>query len=383
MSKRVCLICTEKLPVPPVRGGAIQTYIDGVLPHLRAAGLDVTVVCRRDPLFLPDHEPGFVRVDGDHYVANVRAYLASVAPFDSVVIYNRPQSVPVIAQAAQGADLILSMHNDMFGPDRMPPDEARAILRRLSAVVTISDHVRKTIDSWHPGFTSKMRTIRSGVDLELFHPASADEKAAARRSLGLPADAPVVLHVSRLSERKGNLLVVRAMAAVHDAHPDAILQVVGSSRYGSNHLEPYGLKVVTEAGRLLGGRSRFAGFVAPSALASYFASADLFVCSSQWEEPLARVHYEAMAAGLPIVTTDRGGNAEVIEEGGNGLFARPYASAGAFADCIGRLLADPDERLRLGRRGRALAEERYSWGRVAAELGELLGGAVTGPEGSK
>lgn len=372
MSKRLCLICTEKLPVPPVRGGAIQTYIDGILPHVRAAGHEVTVVCRRDPLFLPDREPGFVRVDGDNYVEEVAAYLAGAPPFDSIIIYNRPASVPIIARAAQGADLILSMHNDMFGPDRLPADEARGILRRVDAVVTISDHVRRTIDSWHPGFAGKMRTILSGVDLERFRPASDEIRAAARKSHGLPPDAPVVLHVSRLSERKGNHLLVRAMAAVHDTFPDAILLVVGSSRYGSNHLEPYGLQVLEEAGRLLGARARFAGFVAPSALASYFASADLFVCSSQWEEPLARVHYEAMAAGLPIVTTDRGGNAEVIEEGGNGLIARPHDSAGAFADCITRLLADPEARQRLGQRGRALAEARYTWGRVAAELCEVL-----------
>lgn len=371
MGKRLCLICTEKLPVPPLRGGAIQTYIDGVLPHLRAAGHDVTVVCRRDPL-LPEREPGYVRVDGEQYVTHVAAYLKGAAPFDSIIIYNRPASVPILAQVAQGADLILSMHNDMFGPDRLPVDEARGILRRVGAVITISDHVRRTIDSWHPGFADRIRTIRSGVDLERFRPVSPAEQAAARQTLGLPEKAPVVLHVSRLSERKGNHLVVRAMAAVHDTFPDAILLVVGSSRYGSNALEPYGLQVQAEAHRLLGDRVRFAGFVAPSALPSYFASADLFVCSSQWEEPLARVHYEAMAAGLPIVTTDRGGNAEVIEEGGNGLFARPHDSAGAFADCVVRLLADPEERQGLGQRGRALAEVRYTWGRVAAELSEVI-----------
>lgn len=373
---RLCLICTEKLPVPPIRGGAIQTYIDGVLPHLRAAGHDVTVICRRDD-DLPDAEPGFVRVDAPDpaaYAHNASKALTENGPFDTVVIYNRPAFVPEMATAAQSADLILSMHNDMFGPDRLPADEARAVLRRVRKVVTISDHVRRTISSWHPGYEGKLRTIRSGVDLEQFHPAAPAERLAARRALGLPDDAPVVLHVSRLSQRKGNHLIVRAMAAVHDTHPDAVLLMVGSSRYGSNHLESYGQFVWDEARRLLGAKAQLCGFVPPSALAPYYAASDLFVCTSQWEEPLARVHYEAMAAGLPIVTTDRGGNSEVMEEYGNGLIVRPPGSAAAFAGCVNVLLADPDLRRRLGARGRELAVARYSWPRVAAELLEVLEG---------
>ena len=374
---RLCLICTEKLPVPPVRGGAIQTYIDGVLPHLAAAGHDVTVVCRRDPS-LPETEPGFVRVESGtpaDYAGNVAAWLAAQgAPFDAVVIYNRPAFVPILAGAAGGAAVFLSMHNDMFGPDRLAADEARGVLHRVQAVVTISDHVRRTIDSWHPGHSPKLRTIRSGVDLERFHPASAAERLAARDLLGLPPDAPIVLHVSRLSQRKGNGLLVRAMAAVHDRCPDAVLQVVGSSRYGSDYVDAYGEAVRAEAGRLLGDRCRFAGFVTPAAIAPYYTAADLFVCTSQWAEPLARVHYEAMAAGLPIVTTDRGGNPEVMEEGSNGLIVRPSDSAGAFAACVERLLSDPDLRVRMGQRGRELAESRYTWRRVAGELLEVLEG---------
>ena len=57
---------------------------------------------------------------------------------------------------------------------------------------------------------------------------------------------------------------------------------------------------------------------------------DLFVCSSQWNEPLARVHYEAMAAGIPIITTNRGGNAEVMNQGKNGIIIDDYDQPKAF-----------------------------------------------------
>ncbi|HLN60781.1 MAG TPA: glycosyltransferase family 4 protein [Symbiobacteriaceae bacterium] len=382
---RICLVCTEKLPVPPVSGGAIQTYIAGVLPWLSRVH-DVTVVCRTAP-GLPDREAAngvrFVRVPAgapgggpaEVYAANVAAFLQGEPPFDRLVVYNRPAFVPRLAAAAGGAGLILSMHNDMFEPDRLAPAVARAVLAQVRAVVTISDHVRHTINRLHPGFDAKLRTIRSGVDTDQFRPPTPAEKVAVRRQLGLPSDDPVVLHVSRFSQRKGNLLLVEAMADVRQRSPGARLLVVGSSRYGSDELDPYGQAVHSRAQTLLGADGvRFTGFVPPHAVAPFFWAGDLFVCASQWEEPLARVHYEAMAAGLPIITTDRGGNAEVMEEGGNGLLVRPHDQPAAFANAIALLLAGPALRERMGRRGRELAVDRYQFRRVAEELLQVLGG---------
>jgi len=379
---RICLICTEKLPVPPVRGGAIQVYIDGILPVL-AHRHQVTVVGRSDP-DLPDFEECgsicHVRVTGGErspYYANVAAYLAAAQPFDRVVVYNRPAYLPLLADAAHGAPMWLSMHNDMFGSDRLEPAAARAVLEQVQGVVTISDYVRRTINGLFPGYGAKLVTVRSGVDVAGFRPVfavGAEERRELRAGLGLPPDDPVVLHVSRLSVKKGNDLVVQAMADVRRTHPDALLCVVGSSRYGSDDLDLFGQSVVRQARTLLGDRVRFTGFVPPSRLPAVFPAGDLFICASQWEEPLARVHYEAMAAGLPIITTDRGGNLEVAEEGQNSLVARPHHDPAAFAAQIRRLLDDVALREQMGRRGRQLAEEQYTWARVGEELLNVLEG---------
>ncbi|HYG57336.1 MAG TPA: glycosyltransferase family 4 protein, partial [Symbiobacteriaceae bacterium] len=326
---RICLVCTEKNTVPPIRGGAIQTYIDGVLPYLSQVH-DTTVICRSDPA-LPEREERqglrFVRVPGGDpavYCPAVTRVLANPAepPFDRVIIYNRPAYVPALARACRGAAILLSMHNDMFGYDRLPPGVARRILTQADAVITISDYVGRVIDGLHPGFAHKLHTIRSGVDLDRFRPAwqaGPGARQAMRQRLGIPGHAPVVLHVSRLSPKKGNHLVIDAMARVRTQFPDAQLLLVGSSRYGSDLLDAYGEMVHRKACGLLGNAVHFTGFVPPARVGELFSAGDLFVCASQWEEPLARVHYEAMATGLPIVTTGRGGNTEVMEEGGNGL----------------------------------------------------------------
>lgn len=378
---RLCLICTEKLPVPPVRGGAIQIYIHQVAAQLRDRAA-ITVVSRDDPTLPAREEAGgitYVRLPGgdvDRYFGAVARYLAAAPAFDVIEQFNRPLQFLRIAQVAKGARLVLSLHNDLFGPDRIDPTTARAVLEAADAVVTISDHVRQGVAAWYPEWASKLCTVRSGVDVRAFLPGweAGERRRRIRRHFRLRGR-PVVLHVSRLSPRKGNHLVVEAMAAVRRTHPEAVLLMVGSTRYGSRRLDAYGQSVWLAARRLLGADGvRLVGFTPPSLLPDLFLAGDLFVCASQWAEPLARVHYEAMAAGLPIITTDRGGNCEVVADGVNGLIAAPHDDPRAMARQMRRLLEEPQLRSELGRRGREMAVADFSWERVAGELWPVLMG---------
>lgn len=101
---KILMICTEKLPVPPVLGGAIQTYISGILPHLSKAH-DITVLGINDPS-LPDQETidgnRYVRVPGkifEVYREEVVSYLEA-NHFDLIHIFNRPRLVLPVRKAA-------------------------------------------------------------------------------------------------------------------------------------------------------------------------------------------------------------------------------------------------------------------------------------------
>ncbi|MFZ5827515.1 MAG: glycosyltransferase family 4 protein [Bacillota bacterium] len=368
---RIALVCTEKLPVPPVKGGAIQTYIDGVLPFL-AARHEVTVVGRSDPA-LPDRERAggirYVRLpadDGPEPYADAVAAFLRTERWDVVECFNRPAFVERFASAAPGARLILSMHNEMFQPHRLPPQRARRVLGLVDTVVTISDFIGRGIARLYPGAAPKLRTIRSGVDLDRFRPGPHPSEAALRERYGL-GDHPVILSVGRLSAKKGIHLVLAAMERVRLTHPEAVLLQVGSRWYGRDDEDDY-VQAIKRHAADLGDAVRLTGYVPYAEIDGYFGLADLFVCASQWQEPLARVHYEAMAAGLPVITTDRGGNAEVVTEGHNGLIVRPHDRVELFAAAMQTLLDDQPLRERLGRAGRELAEAHFGWERVAREL---------------
>jgi spore coat protein SA len=100
----------------------------------------------------------------------------------------------------------------------------------------------------------------------------------------------------------------------------------------------------------------------------HYNIADIFVCPSQWDEPLARVHYEAMAAGLPIITTNRGGNAEVVSGYGNGIVITNYKNPVNISNRIKYLLRNPRLAQNMGIAGRRLALKKFNWSRVAAEV---------------
>jgi spore coat protein SA len=384
---RIALICTEMLPVPPTRGGAIQTYIHGVVPYLLRQ-FDVTVVTIKDgalPVREVIDDVRYVRLGSnpsrEDYYQEVSRFIAS-EPWDLIEVFNRPAYVRPIYEAANGAPIVLSLHNEMLKEKKLEPEKARDCLGLVKAVVTISRFIAKGVSKAYPEYAGKICPIRSGVDLKKFRPSwqlSAVERRAATRRVKVHNRHPVILSVSRLSEKKGVHVLIAAMKEVLKTYPTARLSIVGSRWYGENTSHPY-IEKLEELARPLGEAVTFAGYVRYSDIQDYFATADLFVCASQWREPLARVHYEAMASGLPIITTKRGGNAEVMEDGFNGRVIQKYDDPAEFASAIVELLKHSDKSAIMGRYGRLLAEKHYGWKRVAKQLSAVFQSCLQGTD---
>ena len=185
-----------------------------------------------------------------------------------------------------------------------------------------------------------------GVDAHLFSPVARD--ATLRARLGVDDDTPLILMVSRLVKEKDLEDLV---------HVDRELRVRGASYrlafVGDGPLRARLERALPDA--------HFAGHQCGTALARWYASADIFVFPST-TETFANVVQEAMASGLPAVVVDRGGPQAVIEPGRSGLVARAN-DAHDIADKLCTLLGDRDLRAAMGRAARARAQER-TWDRV-------------------
>jgi spore coat protein SA len=376
---KILMIVTEKLPVPPIRGGAIQTYIAGIAPGL-AEKHEITILGRTDPDLPTSEQIGkirYERIPGGNfnlYREGVEAFLQKqLGQYDLIHIFNRPLLVKTVRSAAPAARIILSMHNDMFLPDKITPEEAMTAIAEVERIVTISQYVGNTIAAEYPQAAEKLRTIYSGVDLDRYaRTDSAKKVSAALRQQHNLGNKKVILYVGRLSPKKGADILVRAMYDLAAKHKDAALVLVGSRWFSDDEISDYIAYV-----RSLAERSPLpvvtTGYVPNQEVHQWYWAGDVFVCPSQWQEPLARVHYEAMAASLPIITTARGGNPEVIIEGGNGLLVQTPENPREFADKLSALFKDPGKMQQMGRTGRTMAEQKYGWKRVIQEILEVWG----------
>ncbi|MEZ4581978.1 MAG: glycosyltransferase family 4 protein, partial [Caldilineaceae bacterium] len=171
--------------------------------------------------------------------------------------------------------------------------------------------------------------IRSGIELDRFgHPQVA--RAETRRVWGIPVDAPVVGTVTRLSPQQAPLDFVAAAAQVHVQRPDVWFMLVGDGPLRAD---------VDARARELGIADRLVLTGLRRDVPELMAAFDIFALSSLWEG-LPRVLPQAMATGLPIVTTGADGSAEAVEDGVNGLVV-PAGDPQALASALLRLLADP------------------------------------------
>lgn len=175
----------------------------------------------------------------------------------------------------------------------------------LRTVICNSKLVRREILERFSIGPERVVLIRNGVDLARFEPGARDRhRASMRARLAIPAGSPVFVLVGSGFERKGVSLAVRALAEVGDA----VLVVVGDDKHRARYAA--GAAALGVAGRV-----RFVGAVSDPL--PYFAMADAFVLPTLYD-PFPNAALEAFACGLPVITTDACGAAELIDEGRNG-----------------------------------------------------------------
>ncbi|MDQ0162472.1 glycosyltransferase family 4 protein [Bacillus alveayuensis] len=368
---KIALIATEKLPVPAVKGGAIQIYLDAV-GQIIAQKHDVTIFSITHPELAETEKTNgvtYVRFPEPQYIESITQYIKE-HKFDVIHVCNRPLWIEPLHEASPNTKFILSVHNEMFANEKISEEKGATCISLVSKIVTVSDYIGSTIKNRFPQASNKVQTVYSGVNVHQFYPAwtqkGREMKRQVRSKLGLEGK-KVILFVGRLSKVKGPHILLQALPNIISKHPNAVMVFIGSKWFGENEINNY-VKHLYTLGALYPEHVQFINFVKPDEIASLFAMSDLFVCSSQWQEPLARVHYEAMACGLPIITSKRGGNPEVIEEGKNGYVIDDFENPEAYAMVINTLLGQSNQLELMGKYGRQKVEQSFQWNHVAANL---------------
>jgi len=197
---------------------------------------------------------------------------------------------------------------------------------------------------------ARVTVIGNGIDLAKFSPVARDE---ARRTLGLPLDAKVIVSVGGLIERKGFHRVIECLPALLGRHPDLHYLVVGGAGPAGDMSAQLRRQVAALG---LAERVRFLGPYPPERLKIPLSAADVFVLATSYEG-WANVFLEAMACGLPVVTTRVGGNAQVVSSPKLGKIVE-YGDRGALTEAISAALARQWDREHILQYARSNAWER-------------------------
>lgn len=231
-------------------------------------------------------------------------------------------------------------------------------------IASTTDEAEDLIQSYKAD-PERVYVVAPGIDLGTFQPL---DRADARRKVGY-GPGRLLLFVGRLERLKGVETAIRALALLRDrAHDDLRLIVLGEDVRDGDESEKERLKAVASA---LGVRDRvdFLGSVAHHELPYFYAAADVCVMPS-YSESFGLVALEAQACGRPVVASGVSGLRSVVRDEVSGYLIDGHDPA-AYAERIGRLLADPELAQQMGRRGRLLAQ-RFSWTRTADRLEGLF-----------
>jgi phosphatidyl-myo-inositol dimannoside synthase len=190
--------------------------------------------------------------------------------------------------------------------------------------------------------------IYNGVDTDTFCPAAEHR----------PGNGLNILCVGRLIERKGQHYLIQAFSALQDAE----LGPVRLSFVGTGDAEEQLHSLAREIG--VYDRVDFKGFVRRQDMPRVYQEADIFVLPSQ-SEGMSIALLEAMASGLPVITTDTGGTMELVKPGGNGLVVQ-WGDVPGLTKALCALLKDEQLRKKMGVDSREIAE-KFSWAKVTAD----------------
>lgn len=385
---KVFLIPPPALPVPAVKGGAVETLLEHLIFENERLGL-LELVCvsvpddaaRAKAAGLKHTRMHWVEAQPDRrkyyrFLCGMLRRLGKAAPIDPW--YNQVKKLvdaeqPDFVICEGGDPTELCAISESLGRERCllhlhgPTSGSPELDRLYGGIISLSDFVLRDFLATSTIPAEKCRLLPNCIDLDRFHPVASDESKALRRKLGFEPGDFVVLFCGRIAEEKGIHKLVEAFTRLDDPH--IRLLVVGSPFFAAQDSSPFMEQLKADAVSL-GNRIIFTGFIPNEQLPAYYSAADLACFPALWQEPAGLVAIEAMACGCPVLATRSGGMAEYLAGSGALELSQEGDLPGALADAIRQLRDDSAARQEMCRNGRECSRKfgREGYCRRFAEI---------------
>ena len=333
---KIAILTSGVLPVPAVQGGAVENLVDIYLDYNERHQLhDITVYSIWHPsvssspagALAGKTSTQYVFIHGNslkaklwkaagrllrrkgYYHDSIEYYLHEAMRqinkerYDLIVVENRPGYALTLSRHC-AVPCVLHLHNDFLYPGAYRAEE---ICHTFQRIISVSDYITGRVRSVCRE-KEKCFTVHNAINLTAFQ----ETTPVSRQTLGLADEDFVLVFSGRLIEEKGILQLIQAISQLRHI-PRLKLLIIGANAYGKGQSPtPFTMQLQREA-EALEGRIVFTGFVDYKDVPSYLKAADVAVLPSMWDEPFGLTVLEAMAAGLPLITTRSGGIPEICE----------------------------------------------------------------------
>jgi len=332
---KIAVLTCGLLPIPAVQGGAVENLIDFYLEYNNLEKLyDITVYSPWDTKVkvhpaLTSEVNHYIFIDvtslkarierriykhfhssRDYYNYFIEFYFEKVYAdlkkrnYDLIILENSPGHAYKLSKRGFH-NLILHLHNDLLNTKSRFHDE---IFNSLKKIVTVSDFVKERVLTIHP--SSKVQTVFNGIDLKQFAPK--ETSLVSRKSLGFSEEDFVMVYSGRINKDKGISELIDALLQLKDIC-QIKLMVLGSSFFNNVKNEDEFIQLLKKKAKIIKERIAFTGFIPYNQVPDFLQIADIAVLPSMWDEPFGLTIIEAMAVGLPLITTRSGGIPEICE----------------------------------------------------------------------
>lgn len=376
---KIAILTSGILPVPAVKGGAVENHIDFYLNYNNEHRLhDITVFSVWDEKITehPAMQSEFnhynyintknwwaklcknihERVHGEGYYHRTIEYYFRKAwkqlrkeHYDVILLDNRPGYATHI-DVPEGSRLFLYLHNDLLN---IHTKSCHQIYDKASRILTVSDYIAQCVKTINPD-DDKCFTVLNGINLKAFSPII--NSTLTRNQMGLSDNDFVMVFSGRITKEKGVSELIDSMIRLKD-HSNIKLLIIGSPFYGDTANEDSFVRGLKQKAEVLKERIIFTGFIPYSEIPQYLKLSDIAVIPSLWDDPCPNTVLEAQAMGLPIITTRRGGIPEEVTEENAILLNTDKDFTDHLTEAIFNLYEHPEKRQQMSKA--AIENSRY------------------------
>lgn len=365
---RVAILITDTLPVPAVKGGAVQTGVQQLIDENEKHGqIDLIVLSPFDLeakkasvnyknatfYYLPTSNKlvksiikiinKFINFFGLSNVIDENPKYSKAAyeiikdnNIEKVLLKNAYKFVRSLSSLSN-LEIYLQLHNDYLNEDSQ---DNHYIYSNSTKIITCSNYIKNRVLTIKNTSGNKIYVNKNCTDLKLFSQYfSEKEKNELRQQLNISLEDKIVLFVGRTVKNKGIEELLESFKMLLKKDRNYKLLIVGNKNFGKNSFDFYKKKLV-KISNGLEEKIIFTGYIPYSQLPLIHSISHVAVVPSIWEEPAGRVVIEAQASGLPSVVSDSGGIPEYTVAGSSIVVKRDSSFIENMANEIDLILND-------------------------------------------